>query len=141
MVFLNHPPTYVRTFSLHKVRENCHFLDHPPTPMSLRNKKLPLILCRVDKNTAPHMPRFVKKNQGETVNSCYGIWFGFQPILSCPKSVQKHWKRLFNFQGLGEQNSFLEKAPSGLPAVSLRAPIGLPAGSKQAPNNKRCGKI
>ena len=23
-----HPPTYVRTFSLH--RENCHFLDHPP---------------------------------------------------------------------------------------------------------------
>ena len=29
--FLNHPPTYVRTFSLHKVRENCHFLDHPPT--------------------------------------------------------------------------------------------------------------
>ena len=39
-VFLNHPPTYVRTFSLHKVRENCHFLDHPPTPMSLRNIKM-----------------------------------------------------------------------------------------------------
>ena len=25
-----HPPMYVRTFSLHKVRKNCHFLDHPP---------------------------------------------------------------------------------------------------------------
>ena len=37
---MNHPPTYVRTFSLHKIRENCHFLDHPPTPMSLRNKKM-----------------------------------------------------------------------------------------------------
>ena len=37
---MNHPPTYVRTFSLHKVRENCHFLDHPPTPMSLRNIKM-----------------------------------------------------------------------------------------------------
>ena len=29
--------TYVRTFSLHKLRKNCHFLDHPPTPMFLRN--------------------------------------------------------------------------------------------------------
>ena len=37
---MNHPPTYVRTFSLHTVRENCHFLDHPPTPMSLRNIKM-----------------------------------------------------------------------------------------------------
>jgi hypothetical protein len=37
--FLNHLPTYVRTFQLHKVRENCHFLEHPPTPMSLRNIK------------------------------------------------------------------------------------------------------
>ena len=27
-LFLNHPPIYVRTFSLHKVRVNCHFLDH-----------------------------------------------------------------------------------------------------------------
>ena len=39
---MNHLPTYIRTFSLHKVRENCHFLDHPPTPMSLRNKKMAL---------------------------------------------------------------------------------------------------
>ena len=31
---------YIMTFSLHKVRENCHFLDHPPTPMSLRNIKM-----------------------------------------------------------------------------------------------------
>ena len=37
---MNHPPTYVRTFLLHKVRENCHFLDHPPTPISLRNIKM-----------------------------------------------------------------------------------------------------
>ena len=37
---MNHPPTYVRTFSLHKVKENCRFLDHPPTPMSLRNIKM-----------------------------------------------------------------------------------------------------
>ena len=37
---MNHPPTYVRTFSLHKVRENCYFLDHPPNPMTLRNKKM-----------------------------------------------------------------------------------------------------
>ena len=39
-LFSNHPPTYVRTFSLHKVRENSNFLDHPPTPMSLRNIKM-----------------------------------------------------------------------------------------------------
>ena len=37
---MNHPPTYVRTFLLHKVRENCHFLDHPPTPIPLRNIKM-----------------------------------------------------------------------------------------------------
>ena len=40
---MNHPPTYVRIFSLiHKVRGNCHFLDHPPipNPMSLRNIKM-----------------------------------------------------------------------------------------------------
>ena len=37
---MNHPPTYVRTFSLHKVRKNCHFLYHPPTLMSLRNLKM-----------------------------------------------------------------------------------------------------
>ena len=43
--FLNHPPTYVRTFSLHKVRENCHFLDHPPTPKSLRNIKIAPYHC------------------------------------------------------------------------------------------------
>ena len=29
---MNHPPTYVRAFSLHKVRENCHFLT--PSPKS-----------------------------------------------------------------------------------------------------------
>ena len=35
-------PTHPRKdiFSIHKVRENWHFLDHPPTPMSLRNKKM-----------------------------------------------------------------------------------------------------
>ena len=38
--FLEPPTPYVRTFSLHKVRENCHFLDHPPTAMSLRNIKM-----------------------------------------------------------------------------------------------------
>ena len=38
--FFEHPPTYVRTFSLHKVRKNCHFMDHPPIPMSLRNIKM-----------------------------------------------------------------------------------------------------
>ena len=37
---MDHPPTYVGTFSLHKVRENCHFLDHPPTPLPLRNIKM-----------------------------------------------------------------------------------------------------
>ena len=39
---MNHPPTYIRAFSLHKVRKNCNFLDHPPppTPMSLRNIKM-----------------------------------------------------------------------------------------------------
>ena len=29
-----------KDMSLHKVRENCHFLDRPPTPMSLRNIKM-----------------------------------------------------------------------------------------------------
>ena len=33
--FLEPPTPCVRTFSLHKVRENYHFLDHPPTPMPL----------------------------------------------------------------------------------------------------------
>ena len=42
---MNHPPTYVRTFLLHKVRENCHFLDHPPTPVSLRNIKMAPKVC------------------------------------------------------------------------------------------------
>ena len=37
---MNHPPTYVRTFSPHKVSKNGHFLDHPPTSMSLRNIKM-----------------------------------------------------------------------------------------------------
>ena len=35
------PPTHLhKDISLHKVRETCHFLDHPPTPMSLRNIKM-----------------------------------------------------------------------------------------------------
>ena len=35
------PPTHLhKDISLHKIRENCHFLDHPPTPMSLRNIKM-----------------------------------------------------------------------------------------------------
>ena len=35
------PPTHLRKdILLHKVRKNCHFLDHPPTPMSLRNIKM-----------------------------------------------------------------------------------------------------
>ena len=40
--YLNQPTTFVRTFSLDKVRENCHFLDHLPTPMTLRNLNGPL---------------------------------------------------------------------------------------------------
>ena len=39
-LFFNHPPNSVRKFSLHKVRDNCHFMDNPPTPMSLRNIKM-----------------------------------------------------------------------------------------------------
>ena len=38
--FLEPPNHYIRPFLLHKVRENCHFLDHPPTPISLRNIKM-----------------------------------------------------------------------------------------------------
>ena len=35
------PSTHLhKDISLHKVRENCHFLNHPPTPMSLRNIKM-----------------------------------------------------------------------------------------------------
>ena len=35
------PPTHLRRdISLHKVRENCNFLDHPTTTMSLRNIKM-----------------------------------------------------------------------------------------------------
>ena len=30
-------PTYVRTFSVHNVREYWHFLNHLLTPISLRN--------------------------------------------------------------------------------------------------------
>ena len=33
-------PYVIRTFSVHKVRENCHFLFPQPTPMSLRNIKM-----------------------------------------------------------------------------------------------------
>ena len=28
-----------RTFSVHNLRNNCHFLNHLPTPMSLRNSR------------------------------------------------------------------------------------------------------
>ena len=31
---------YNGAHTVHKVRENCHFLDHPPTPMSLRDIKM-----------------------------------------------------------------------------------------------------
>ena len=35
------PPTHLlKTFSLHKVRENCHLLDHLPTAMPLHNIKM-----------------------------------------------------------------------------------------------------
>ena len=36
--FLVPPTPYVRT--LHKVRENCHFIDHPPTLIASRNIKM-----------------------------------------------------------------------------------------------------
>ena len=37
---MNHPPTYIRTFLLHKVRKNCHFWTTNPPPMSLCNIKM-----------------------------------------------------------------------------------------------------
>ena len=37
--FFEPPPNYVRKL-LHKVRKNRHFLDHPPTPISLLYIKL-----------------------------------------------------------------------------------------------------
>ena len=42
------PPSHLRKdILLHKVRENCHFLDHPPTPLSLRNIKMaPWLECK-----------------------------------------------------------------------------------------------
>ena len=41
LAFLNPPPPYVKTFSVHKVSENCDFLNPPPpTPMSLGNIKM-----------------------------------------------------------------------------------------------------
>jgi hypothetical protein len=52
---LNHPPTYVRTFSLHKVRENCHFLDHPPT---LRSIKMAPYYDSYDSQTCLNLFRF-----------------------------------------------------------------------------------
>ena len=30
-------PTYERTFLVQNVRENCHFLNHIPTPVTLHN--------------------------------------------------------------------------------------------------------
>ena len=33
-------PTYVRASSVHNVIENCHYLSHLPSPMSLRNGPL-----------------------------------------------------------------------------------------------------
>ena len=42
-------PSYVRTFSLHKVSDNWHFLNHPSTSMSLRimyiNAPLSILYC------------------------------------------------------------------------------------------------
>ena len=40
MAFFEPPTSYVKTFSVYKVRENCHFENHPTTPMSLRNIKM-----------------------------------------------------------------------------------------------------
>ena len=62
---MNHLPTYVRTCSLHKVRESCHFLDHPPTPMSLRNIKMTprakTIYCRVQSFRFKYLTRSLIK--------------------------------------------------------------------------------
>ena len=42
---------YGAIFLLHKVRENGHFLDHPPTTVPLRNLKMvPKLLVQLHKN-------------------------------------------------------------------------------------------
>ena len=40
LAFFESPTCYIRTFSVHKVRGNCHFLNHLPNPMSLCNIKI-----------------------------------------------------------------------------------------------------
>ena len=48
LAFFNPPPPYVKTFSVHKVSENCDFLNPPPpTPMSLGNIKMVPYLNKV----------------------------------------------------------------------------------------------
>ena len=68
--FLEPPTPYIRTFLLHKVRGNCHFLDHPPTPMPLRNIKM-APKFKLVKSFFYHLDRF-SRNVAETNKT---FWF------------------------------------------------------------------
>ena len=87
---MNHPPTYVRTFSLHKIREYCYFLDHPPTPMSLRNIKM-----------APYF--MIKFIYSETASQFYKI---FPLLLTVCTVVKSKWKISQNFAAFSEYMNF-----------------------------------
>ena len=89
--FLNHPPTYVKPFSLHKVRENCHFLDHQPTPISLRNIKM--APKRVFEWIALSSWR---QNYTLQLNICHEAC-KLQPIWSIMSKISKHWP-IFSIQ-------------------------------------------
>ena len=47
-----------KDISLHKVRENCHFLDHPPTPMSLRNIKMAPCTKKISKMLTKRIQKY-----------------------------------------------------------------------------------
>ena len=85
--FLNHPPTYVRTFSLHKLRENCHFLDHPPTPISLRNIKMAPYIN-------PKCPSFFIKR----------MFFKFSLFIKNLNFFSENWLYLFSCLWFGALN-------------------------------------
>ena len=89
--FLKHPPTKVRTFSLNKIRKNCHFLDNPPTPTFLHNIKMA-------HNSGKGL--WTRDKSFSKYSICFGLLsrldcvvcnYNFKSFRICSKKLFCHW--------------------------------------------------